>query len=466
MATPQQLTPVNWPFPIYGVNTELNARNLPPEALVSCANMYYVQPYLLRSRGGIDSTYSGSGDVTHIYYWDYDSALYFADDAKHLYRNGTLKATGAQNVTDIVSFGVGAIPTLYVCENETANPSIHTWNGTTYAALTGTDVPRARKLMPRFGRLFATDSAEYPYRVFFSDVGDATVWSGAFGEGGYFDVCPGDGGAFRDWIDYEGILYILRDHGIYRVVGDTPGTFAGNKVTQIDGALANSLSDCGKGLLYTTKYGVFPVGAPRAAEAYDVTRNIGGTFQSFVSGGNISACYSPELNAYVVVNGTTTAWVSNLSNRPDVWTSFTLPTAMCAVHQGNGLWFGGVNGSVYLYDHDDFKDGASTAIACSFKTGDWNFGNERPAKTIRWVEGYLNATQTATATVALYADGAAAATSAQTMHTATLTTGKRPLVEYNFKCKSVALGITYTAMTAPVAFAGAVLQVVRGDPLD
>lgn len=454
---PSVLTRVEWPFPIYGVNTELDARHLPPEALASCTNMYYAQPYLLRTRGGIDATYTGGSDVVCMYYWDFDGQLYRADDTKHLYANNNLKATGAENIVDMCSFGVGASPLLIVAENETANPSLHTWNGAVYAVLAGTSIPRARLVMSRFGRLFGTRSAQYPSRVFWSDVGDATLWLGAFNEGGWLDVAPGQDGVIEDWIDYGGILYIFKEYGVYRMVGDTPATFAAQKLTDTDQVLRGTVHDCGKGVLYSTKYGVFPVGAARQAESYDVTRNIERTFQTFVAS-KAQAAYSPEMNAYVVVNGSKTVWLANLNNRPDVWTSFSAPTFMSSVYQGNGLWFGGTNGAVYKYDHDGFTDGV-TAFSCSFKTGDWNFGDERMEKNIRWLEGYLNATQTATATISLYKDGAGAATAAQPMHLGALATGARPLVEYNFNCKTCALGVVYTALTAPAAFGGAVLQI-------
>ena len=75
-----------WPFPVRGIIDELHAKDIPPDALASCTNMYYLNPGVLRSRGGIDFKYNGSGsdDAKVLYYWDYDAKLYHADDNAHL----------------------------------------------------------------------------------------------------------------------------------------------------------------------------------------------------------------------------------------------------------------------------------------------------------------------------------------------------------------------------------------------
>jgi len=451
------LQQVVWPFPGDGINSEMGANEIRPTELSVCTNMYYQSPYLLRARGGISTVYNGDGTnaVNVMYYWEKDSKLYHGDNAKHLYASGVLKATGAQNVVDMCSFGT-VTPVLIVAENETANPSLHTWDGTTYATLTGTDVPKARRIMPWHNRLLGTNSADFPYRIFWSAGGSSTVWSGAYGEGGWLDIAPGEGGAFCDWIEHNGVVYIFRQRAIYRVMG-APPNLQWDKVQEADGVVAGTVADCGRGVLYATYYGAFPLGIPRGSDAYDLSRRIETVFQAFVASG-ASAAYSPELGAWILVNGTTIGRVSNVTNRPDVWTAFALPAAMKTVCCGGGLWFGSTVGKVYAYDHDALVDDVATTISKVFKTGNWNFGDELHRKNVRFVEGPINAGENATATLALYADGAGTATT-----TTTLTAAARQIGKINFNCIKAALGVTYTSPTGPPSFGGARLWVEPGD---
>jgi len=424
------LTRIQWPFPIHGLNTEASAKYIPATALSAVSNMYYQTPYLLRSRGGIDAatsyTISGSG-TGPLYYWGYNSKLY----------------RSASTVTGVCSFGVGATPLIYAC----VSGVINTYDGTTLAPLTGTSVPSANLVMSRFGCLWAAKSTLYPDRIFVSEAGDATVWSGVYqGKAGWFDVAPGEDGGIQDWIDWNQTLYVFKTRGIYRVTGDSITNLAWRRLCSVDGFLPGTIADCGQGVLYATKHGVFPLGLTQEDEVRDLTRSVETQFQTFVASG-AKAAYSPELGCYVVVNGSTTAWAANLNNRPDVWTKFTLPASMTGVYSGNGFWFA-TSGQAYLYDHDDFVDGSS-AFTVSFKTGDWDLGTMLLKKRIAYVEGPYNAGDNATATASLYKDGSGSAVTSNAM-AATAT----PLWRCNFNCDRLALGVAYTSLSAPCSFGG------------
>ena len=216
--------------------------------------------------------------------------------------------------------------------------------------------------------------------------------------------------------------------------------------------MPGTVADCGQGVLYATQYGVWPLGKQVESESYDLARNVDQALMAILA--NAQAAYSPELGCWVLVNGTTTAWVSNVGHRPDVWTKFTLPQAAKSVYQGNGFWFGGTNGHIYKYDHDDKVDGTATAIATSLKTGNWNIEEPTRLKNIRYIGGNLNAGENATATVKLYVDGSGTASS-----TNAFTAGSRNFAHCNVNCHEVALEVTYTAPTAPCSFAGVSLDV-------
>lgn len=456
MADMQRL---DWPFPHRGVVSELDPAHIPPDALVTGTNMYYPTPNLLRARGGIDSTYSGSGSdaVEGMYYWDYDSNLYHWDDAKHLYKNDTVIAGMAQNVTDVVSFGTGATPVLIVCEDVSGGATLHTYTGSAYSALSGTDLPRARLVENYMGRLWATRATDYPSRVYASRAGDHTDFSASWDQAGWWDVAPGHDGGIEDWCFYKGTIYIFKEHGIYAMRGDSIASMSVQKLMSADQVVRGTVADVGRGVLYATAHGVFPLGTPAYGEEYDLSRNIMTELQAVLSGGQ--AAYSPEMSAYVLVDGTTTVWVSNVGNRPDVWTKLTAPAAMSSVYQGGGsLWFGQTDGTVHKYDHDDFEDNASTVYTVQFKTGEWDLTSKKMLKNVRIVEGALNAAENATATVKLYEDGSGTASPAAGH---ALTASSANVFHTNLNCQTLAMEITYTSRTGVPYFGGAVVH-LRG----
>jgi hypothetical protein len=279
------------------------------------------------------------------------------------------------------------------------------------------------------------------------------VWTAAWDVAGYWDVAPSHDGDFVDWIDYNGTLHIFKERGIYALTGDSPAGVTVQKTVKADGIKGGTVADCGKGVLYCTSYGVFPLGAAATSEN-NLARNNLTSIAAFLAAGTPKAAYSPELGCYIIVNGTTTAWVLNLNNRFDVWTTFSLPAAMTNIYQGGGLWLSSAT-NLWTYDHDGIPE-----AAVSLKTGDWNFGDMLPLKNIREIEGNLNAMQNATAAVAIYVDGSGTASQTSTF----AATAARQMDICNVNGERLALGVTYTSMTGPPAFGGALVRVVpKGD---
>jgi hypothetical protein len=151
------------------------------------------------------------------------------------------------------------------------------------------------------------------------------------------------------------------------------------------------------------------------------------------------------MNAYLIgKSDTTTIWVSNVANRPDVWTKLIAPANVSSIYQGPNLYIGCTNGKVYRYDSNTFKDDA-TVFTVTLKTGDWNFGDDLIRKNVRFVEGHFNASQTAACSVAFYIDAAGAAGK-----TSALAAADTQRIETSYRCNRTALGFTYTTLTAPV----------------
>lgn len=425
-----------WPFPAGGLNLEQDARHIPPTQLVTADNFYYAGPDLLRARGGIDETYTGSAnDVGVMYYWEGDDKLYHADNSGALYKNGTAVSGVNSTVKDMVAFE----DKLIVVDGT----SLYTYDGATYSALTGTDVPSSvKRVMVRHGRLYALGDDN----LYYSDVADETKWSGAWEEGGYLPIAAGQDGVCQDWLEYDRAVYVFKDHGVYVFAGDRSANYTVRKVEPCTDYVPGTVADAIYGVLYTCENGIWPVGRKYGGEPHDLTRYVGGNISSSLSSGN--ATYSPELGCYVLVDGTTTAWLANVSVRPDVWTRLTLPQAASSVYQGHGLWFGGTNGKVYKYDHDAHLDDTS-AYTATLKTGESDLGDPLHKKSIAIVEGPYNAAENATVTLSFYVDDDGSATD-----TKTVTASALEVETLNFNCRRVQVKFAYSSMTGPPQFRG------------
>lgn len=448
-----------WPFPWQGIVTELDSRHIPPDGLTECENMYYPSQGVLRSRGSIDSEHStAGGNITTIYYWDCDSNVYFGDASGNFYKNTTSISGPAENISDMGSFGVTDTPKLIVAEEKGAQDhTLHTYDGSSYAKLTGTAIPNPEKVTTRLARVFGTCDPDYPSRVWFSDENDETLWRGAWGRGGFVDIAPGHDGDIVDWVEHKDTLYIFKSRGIYRLVGLRPTNFKVEKVAGVDGVLDGSVVDAQRGILYATDTGVWPVGEVSGEEKADLARNAEADILSFLSSG-VDAAYSPEMGAYIMVNGTTTAWVSNHANRPDVWTKLTLPDACYSVYQGDKLYFGADAGELYAYDHDGYQDDGA-AYTVKFKTGDWDFNDRYVSKNVRVLIGAFNAARKATATVKFYEDASGTATSAAEQ---SITSSSKNMFFVNLDVNRLAVETSYSSLTGPCMFGGFSVRIAPG----
>lgn len=454
-----ELQRIAWPFPWGGLRTDLDPEYLEPHYLADCTNVYYPDPATLRSRGGFHELYHVGGAVGPMFYWHKDSKLYWGDDATHLYRNG-VSVTGVKNdVTDIISFGTAAKPRLIVAEQKVGEDhTLHTWDGTTYAKLVGHSVPNVTKLLPLWGRVLGYGDADNPSRVYYCKVNDVTQWAGAWGEGGFFDVFPDQNGPIIDWGYFRDAVYIVKRYGVYILAGRQPVSWMVSPFEAAFFTMANSIADCNAGVIYGARQGIFTLGRGYGGETHNLSRTIRTQLCPLTT---IRTEFDPQLNAYILVNRTSTVWLSNQDNRPDVWTKWTAPATMSSVHRGYELYFGSTGGRVYKYMPDSTSDTALTpaltAITAEFKTPFWDIESPVTIKNIRFIHGALNAADKATLTVSIYADGAAAA-----MRTYTILAGGQNIIgDVNLNVqRSVALKFNYSTMTGPAYFQNVVLELV------
>ncbi len=311
------------------------------------------------------------------------------------------------------------------------------------------DVPHGEKVMTRWGRLFIMKNGTD--NIYWSAPLDHTNFGGYYGDGGFTPVAAGEYGSMVDWIEKEGIVYILKERAIFELVGDDTEHFLLQLLTTVNGPVEGTIADCVNGIGYAAANGIFPLGRA-AGEAMDWTRRIEGDIQSSLS--SAKAAYSSELGAYVVIDGTNKAYVSCHHNHPDVWTKFTLPcNATAIVESGGNLWIGDDNGDVYKYDHDSETDDGS-AFPVSFTTADWNLGDANMRKSVRLVEGRFAAADAATVAVKLRVDGSGSAT-----RTETIAATARNVFKCSAECETLAVEFVYTSLTAACKFGGFAVRV-------
>ena len=440
---------VEWPFPNLGLNTELAPRHLSPQALSVLEDMFYPSPILLQGRGDFDAlagAANSAGDL--VYYWDFEDALYHRHRTNNeLYRDGVLATATHGQPLDMVSFGIGATPLLYIAEELVGGHTLHTWDGAVYANLAGANIPNVTRLMVRFSRLFGMGEAANPSRIYFSDVGDATVWAGAFDQGGYLDIAPGEDGDNLDWIEFRGILYVFKTHGLYRVLGDLPSTFRIERVGNLHDFLPGTVADVRQGIMYATRHGVYVLGQARVDEVHKVTGSIDQDFRRILRGANVySGVYSPETNAYLLATDVAPIgvpgriWVSNLNVRPDVWSIWHPNNITTTLYQGPNL-YAVAAGIMYQYEHEDA--GGSP----KFKTGYWDFGDKVPLKHVQYIQGQINARDNTRCTVTPFYRRGGHNTILQPVESSAtsynLDPGERNLIRVNKNCELLSIQVEY-----------------------
>ena len=367
---------VEWPFPKLGLFTELDSAHIPPDALTICQNAYYLTPNVLVGRGGIDLAYhpaqAAGHEVRRMYWWYETDQLIWADEDRRLFKANTYIGQTHQLVRSFASFGTDDDPLLYVAENRGGEDhTIHTYDNTTYAILVGTNIPLVEKIMVRHQRLWGTHCDAYPSRVYWSDVNDATNWAGNAAQGGWLDVAPGEDGEIVDWVEYGGVLYIFKRHNVYAVTGWNDDTYEAHQVSRIDHFRGGTAQDVKTGVLYAGLHSVSPLGTRWGTTESNLTRHVQTDMTDFLGETDAEAAYSEQLNCYMLCNGTNTLWVSSLSNRPDVWSTFLMPFNCVQVYQGKVLCFGSDNGEIWYYKDYAYQDHESTiatkTAAASFK---------------------------------------------------------------------------------------------------
>ena len=468
---------IDWPFPWAGVQSELDPQQIPPVFLKEADNLYYPSAGIMRTRGGIDLAYHNAlaaGDIRTFFSWAHDDHLYWGDEADHLFRNNTNVPGVAENVTSIVAYGYpdeDEDPVLFVCEEQGGEDhSIHTWDGTTYAQLMGTEVPDdVTHLMIRFGRLWAfKQGGDY---VYYSEAGHPPNFGGNFGEGGSFPVFPGIDGTLQDWCVYRNNLYLFKERAIYVLVGDQPVNWGLRYFEACDTPIPGTICDCTMGTLFCTARGVYVLGRGYRGESHNLLRFVQQAVQPHLL--TARAAYVRQLGVYIVVLDEREMWVSNVDNRPDVWTRWYVPgnpdpepkeaspspfpsggvLDFSGIYDGDRLYFGTSAGNVYAYDPAGLTDEGAPFYP-RFTTGHWHMGSLLREKNIRFVEGRMNGADAATTRVRLFADGAAVPVVDRTLD------ADEDLMQVNFGCQRLGMQVLYTNLTGPAYLGDIALHVV------
>ena len=301
-----------------------------------------------------------------------------------------------------------------------------------FYAYTYPDVPNGTGLLNRWGRLWTYDD-DY---VYWSAPLDYTKWGGLTREGGYLGIAPGHFGSIVAWMEIETSLFIWKEHALFELSGDNVQNMVLRKTAELDKALPNTVADCRKGIAYATSQGVFPLGKPPAGDVSWTER----VDNAITLGSDSHAAYAPEVSAYIIVNGSSTAWMSNQHNRPDVWTKWELPWNATDVYMGGGtLYFGTSSGDIYKYD-----DLGACSEKAYFTTGDWDGGDVARRKGIQFIEGAFNAQANAIANVNVYTDGNNTPAKREAIHA-----NDHPVFPFRASVRTIGIKVEYSNITGP-----------------
>jgi len=450
---------VSWPQQSRGLHLESSRSNTPLKALHDVTNMYYPAKGVLRSRGGVTTQYSpsGAGSVQVMYYWPKTGSLYWADNSGHLYEDGT-EITGVQeNVVDIEAFGLSdSAQKLYITEEKgSQDHTLHTYDGSSYSKLTGTSVPNVTHLMTRFTQLWGFGDADYPHRVYYSAYGDPTNWSDTWGESGHYDITPARGGDLKGWVEYEGNLFVIKEHATFVLSGQTDANFQVHHVGDMHNIQPDSIADVIQGVLFATDDGVYPLGRHYQGEPQNLALGVQGNITDDLSGSQ--AIYSQWLGAYLLCSGNSTVWVSNASVRPDIWTQFDMGSnSITAVYEADNLYFGTDDGKILKYDHTQTNDNGA-AFDVGFKTGFWHLGSHEIQSELSWMEGRFDMQDSATVTIEMLQDD----DENDVVYPGgwTIDADEMPAKKLSFECRSLALDVTYEDLTGPAYYSGVAFSV-------
>ncbi len=325
----------------------------------------------------------------------------------------------------------------------------------TFDAIPYPDVPSVSRVMSRWGRVFGFEG----HWIYWSAPFDPTNWGGYAGEGDYLGIYPGEYGEIVDWVAVRRTLYIFKERALFAVTGNKTSNFTVELVTEFDSPIEHTVANCKKGIAYATKNGVYPLGN-RASEAIDWTRRVEVDISDSLTD-SAQAVYSDRLCCYLIMDGTSTVWVSNHHNRPDVWTQFNLSfNGTCGTQGGGDLYLGSDSGNVYKYfptgtdDIDVVGDSSGTEVSPYFITSEWDLGEKLYTKDVSTIEGKFNASANGTAKIGIYKNGAGA-----TDQIKELSAGDRPIIRYESNVETIQIKVSYSDLTGPVRFQGMKMRV-------
>lgn len=118
--------------------------------------------------------------------------------------------------------------------------------------------PHMKRTVMHYGRMFGVGDGEYPQRIWFSEAGTPDNFDISEDEGGYIDISDIIGNTL-DAVSYFDTLYVFCRYGIVSL--DSLGAQSDFSIENIyysdSEIIEGSVSVCGNGILFATRYGVY-----------------------------------------------------------------------------------------------------------------------------------------------------------------------------------------------------------------
>lgn len=393
-----------------GVNTALNAAQIPTNQLVQADNLVFDTRGSRKNREGINGNWddgsSASDTIIGLADFWFGTAtsktqrLVALDDAKNFYSyesDGTrasITDSGTAYPNDINKCSMETIDNLLVIAVDGQNNNLKKWDGSGDIEDLGGSPPDASIVRKHLGRLWCNDLDQLD-RLHYSETANAEVWNGS-GDSGALDIGVGDGdpdGITAIFPTFKGQLFVAKKTKLYRISGFYPETFQVELIS--DGIGCSSHNSCvnvgNDDIFFVSERGVHSLAATDRFGDFEskfISKNIQKTFNDDFSRGalpKVWGAYLPTINsvAYTFSDSSTTGGISDnnaiwlYNTELGEWYRWPDLDCQCLISANDSdkrrFYFGSSTTRVHQTltgsNNDTTEAGGSESIAPLYKTG-------------------------------------------------------------------------------------------------
>lgn len=363
---PDNLKPVDIPVPAAGMNTEVPRSQLSPAEAVDLTNFVFRGEKEMAQRGATTLLSEAPVDKVEpdtMLYWPAANNLlisYSGDVWQYDLDADTWTQvhdwSASVDYVPMVDFGASGSNKVYLAPQD-----LYSWDGSSLTDETVSGEPsQPHGLAVRWDKLYVWGDPNHPGRIYASDVLKPTVFDS--GAAWNTSVGAGEGAVIVDAVatgDAKMFIFTGGDApAVWQLTGYSSESYALSTVHSglqaVRGTAQPIKGDC----LFLADDGVYQVGAladPSNLKERPVSASIQSQVEQLSGGAN--GAYVPEIGAYLICDGSSEVWVSNLAVGPHTWTRFDFsPWVSHVFARGKGTTYMAGGDEIWAlnpYEHED-----------------------------------------------------------------------------------------------------------------